>query len=310
MKRSATQIINDNDVLILDDDIFMMDNIGNRRFIVIIGMFRRKYLEAIYRGDKDESEQIVKNIVDSICNKAVPNGHFFQCDKKRRGWYDIGNGELVYQKVRISLLDNISRIQGSNNVPSLSTMKANKPAGKNYYSNGRPDNYSDNQNEKEAINLGDRRFEVKDPLLLDSMSNLTRRRIITAKIRRNHNKKAVIKDNVNYYSSTKKANKNLIKSKTTEKASKGTKKRTLANKITNEKVSRAKHESMINPSSHHQDQLHLHLIDETSHFAIIDERHKYNDHIDIHDEIGEILAENNSSMTFDLDHIFSDDEEE
>ena len=247
-KRSEPQIIKNNDISIVDDDVFTINNIGNKRFIAIIGMFRRKYLDALYGGDKDGAEQIVKIIIDGIRNKAVPNGCFFEYDE-RGGWKDIGNGELAHQKVRISLLDNISRIKGNSIIPSLSFTTPNKSFAKREKTIS-TDSRSDDQNGNESINLGDDRFAVKDPYLLDNMSNLTRRRIITDKIRRNHNKKAVIKDDYNNYSSLCKASKIAVERNAKELTPKGTKKRTSAKKNIPEKISRDRDKNIFQLDPH------------------------------------------------------------
>ena len=337
VKKSTPQIINNNDVLIIEDDIFMVDNIGNKRFIVIIGIFRKNYMAAIYRGDKDESKQIVRTIVDGICDKAVPNGHFFEYDETKGIWCDLGNEELARQKVRISLLDNMPRIKSNSN-NTLSKNAATKSEAKSGQTSFSIDNYFSNQSKKDSINLSDPRFEVKDTILLNNMCKLTKRRIITAKIRRTHTKKAVLKDNCYYYPNYNKMGKRYSKRSMKGQTPEGTKNSAPANINTRRNVSKVRHENIDQSNTYCPRQFNtllngkVNYIDRTKRVLNVekkstkiekrveiksiptiahikgDKKEDYTaDHLDIHAEIEEILGQNESMI--DFQQLFSDDDD-
>ena len=58
--------------------------VGNRRFRVLLSLYRQRYLQADMFGDEYEMYQITQDVLDTVSNKCVPNGRFFQqcCDNR------------------------------------------------------------------------------------------------------------------------------------------------------------------------------------------------------------------------------------
>jgi hypothetical protein len=54
------------------------NQVGNMRFLVLLSLFRQKYLKAAERGDKEECESIAQELMDTVTRKCVPKGRFYE----------------------------------------------------------------------------------------------------------------------------------------------------------------------------------------------------------------------------------------
>jgi len=58
------------------------NHVGNMRFLVLLSLFRQRYLQADGRGDEDKCKCIAQELMDTVTRKCVPNGRFYEqlCD--------------------------------------------------------------------------------------------------------------------------------------------------------------------------------------------------------------------------------------
>lgn len=61
-------------------------HVGNRRFLVLLSIFRQRYMQASMFGHEDECLGIAQEVVDTVCNKCEPHGRFFQKGRDNH-WY-------------------------------------------------------------------------------------------------------------------------------------------------------------------------------------------------------------------------------
>ncbi|KAL7529546.1 hypothetical protein ACHAWF_003020 [Thalassiosira exigua] len=52
-------------------------HVGNCRFTVLLSLFRQRYMQAYMLGEADECIEIAHEILETVCNKCIPNGRFF-----------------------------------------------------------------------------------------------------------------------------------------------------------------------------------------------------------------------------------------
>eukprot|EP00581_Thalassiosira_minuscula_P014014 CAMPEP_0183717164 /NCGR_PEP_ID=MMETSP0737-20130205/10851_1 /TAXON_ID=385413 /ORGANISM="Thalassiosira miniscula, Strain CCMP1093" /LENGTH=312 /DNA_ID=CAMNT_0025946551 /DNA_START=80 /DNA_END=1021 /DNA_ORIENTATION=+ len=69
------------------------NHVGNQRFRVLLNIFRQRYLQAVMFGHEHECKSIARDVYDTLCNRCVPNGRFFEkgCDDR---WHQIGYDSL------------------------------------------------------------------------------------------------------------------------------------------------------------------------------------------------------------------------
>lgn len=60
------------------------NHIGNQRFAVLLSLFRQRYLQANLLGDEYECLNIAQEVMETVCDKCVPNGRFFEQGRDNR----------------------------------------------------------------------------------------------------------------------------------------------------------------------------------------------------------------------------------
>lgn len=68
------------------------NHVGNQRFRVLLSISRQRYLQADLFGHEHDCVSIVEEVLETVCNKCVPNGRFFE--KLGNQWKKIGHGSL------------------------------------------------------------------------------------------------------------------------------------------------------------------------------------------------------------------------
>ncbi|KAL7542076.1 hypothetical protein ACHAXR_011489 [Thalassiosira sp. AJA248-18] len=58
--------------------------VGNKRFQVLLSLFRQKYLQADLFGDEYQCASIAQDLLKTVCDKCVPNGRFFVQGRNNR----------------------------------------------------------------------------------------------------------------------------------------------------------------------------------------------------------------------------------
>ena len=48
------------------------------RFLVLLSLFRQRYLQADEHGDEEECKCIAQELMDTVTRKCVPNGRFYE----------------------------------------------------------------------------------------------------------------------------------------------------------------------------------------------------------------------------------------
>mmetsp|Transcript_3583 Transcript_3583/g.6553 ORF Transcript_3583/g.6553 Transcript_3583/m.6553 type:complete len:319 (-) Transcript_3583:29-985(-) len=69
------------------------NHVGNQRFRVLLSIFRQKYLQANLFGHEYECISIAQEVLETVCNKCVPNGRFFGKGRDNR-WQQFGRDSL------------------------------------------------------------------------------------------------------------------------------------------------------------------------------------------------------------------------
>ena len=54
------------------------NHVGNMRFLVLLSLFRQRYLRADEHGDEEECKCIAQELMDTVTRKCVPNGRFYE----------------------------------------------------------------------------------------------------------------------------------------------------------------------------------------------------------------------------------------
>mmetsp|Transcript_21624 Transcript_21624/g.38737 ORF Transcript_21624/g.38737 Transcript_21624/m.38737 type:complete len:316 (+) Transcript_21624:231-1178(+) len=54
------------------------NHVGNQRFLVLLSLFRQRYLQADLFGHKYDCLSIAQEVFETVCHKCVPNGRFFE----------------------------------------------------------------------------------------------------------------------------------------------------------------------------------------------------------------------------------------
>jgi hypothetical protein len=66
----------------------LIDYVGNRRFMVLLNIYRPKYSHADVQGDEAECARIALEIVNTVCQQCVPQGKFFLRDLNN-AWHQL-----------------------------------------------------------------------------------------------------------------------------------------------------------------------------------------------------------------------------
>ena len=53
-------------------------HVGNHRFQILLSLFRQRYLQADANGDEKQCKSIAQEVIDTLYNKCVPNGRFYE----------------------------------------------------------------------------------------------------------------------------------------------------------------------------------------------------------------------------------------
>lgn len=168
---------------------FAYSYVGNRRFEIMLQIYRKQFSHAMERGDERSCLNILVNIVDTICHKVIPNGRFLEYSYKFDIWYDVGDGEIARMRVRKGLMGYLS-----NRIPDFCESKHKKPIMKisqqeKYRIVNLLRNFEKGDN-KDHVDLNDDRFLVNDTTLLANIK-LPRGRRISSKIKRTVGEKAI-----------------------------------------------------------------------------------------------------------------------
>src|SRR6056300_483235 len=78
-----------------DGCLLTIDHAGNYRFLVLISLFRQRYLDAVERSDVAECESIALEIIHTVRFKCAPNGRFFYQDLKSNRWLKIDDDDTI-----------------------------------------------------------------------------------------------------------------------------------------------------------------------------------------------------------------------
>jgi len=54
------------------------NHVGNQRFLVLLSLFRQRYLQADLFGHEYDCISIAQEVLETVCHKCVPNGRFFE----------------------------------------------------------------------------------------------------------------------------------------------------------------------------------------------------------------------------------------
>jgi hypothetical protein len=77
-------------------------HIGNNRFYIKLSIFRQKFMEAFHLGNRDVCNEILKQIINSVCYSDPP-GRFLECNHYNEGWTDIGKGSATMRTIEAAL---------------------------------------------------------------------------------------------------------------------------------------------------------------------------------------------------------------
>ena len=69
------------------------NHVGNQRFRVLLSISRQRYLQAGMFGHEYECISIAQEVFETVCNKCVPNGRFFEKGRDNR-WQQLGRDSL------------------------------------------------------------------------------------------------------------------------------------------------------------------------------------------------------------------------
>lgn len=136
------------------------DHVGNRRFQVLLNIYRPIFLDAKKRSDEEECKRISLLIVDTIYHQCVPNGQLFI--KKnisinvKEEWQRIAP-ENATAIVRLGLGRLIKH-----HLPSIDKIKKSKQARVMAVKKAREVKAHNEAIAKANVNLSDERFKVKN----------------------------------------------------------------------------------------------------------------------------------------------------
>ena len=65
---------------------FAYSHVGNRRFVVMLQIYRKQFLQELKKGNEEECRKILVNIVQTVCHKIIPNGRFLEYNVKCHMW--------------------------------------------------------------------------------------------------------------------------------------------------------------------------------------------------------------------------------
>ena len=70
------------------------NHVGNQRFLVLLSIFRQRYMQESMFGHEDECLSIAQEVVDTVCNKCEPHGRFFQKGRDNHWYPQLGQDSL------------------------------------------------------------------------------------------------------------------------------------------------------------------------------------------------------------------------
>lgn len=82
-----------------DPEYTLINYIGNRRFLVLINMYRPRYIAAAEQNDQLECLRTVVDIIKTVRQKCEPNGRFLQQDANCRQWLEIDDLAILVKIV-------------------------------------------------------------------------------------------------------------------------------------------------------------------------------------------------------------------
>ena len=93
-----------------DLEYTLINHVGNRRFLVLLRIYRQRYIEADEQGDQVECLRIMFDIIKTIRQQCQPNGRFFQFQQVtgRNQWFEIDELTTLIRIVRDQLTKNVS----------------------------------------------------------------------------------------------------------------------------------------------------------------------------------------------------------
>ena len=82
-----------------DSEYTLINHVGNRRFLVLINIYRPRYIAAYEQDDQVECMRIVLEIIKTIRQQCEPNGRFLQQDANSNQWLEIDEVAILVRIV-------------------------------------------------------------------------------------------------------------------------------------------------------------------------------------------------------------------
>lgn len=82
-----------------DSEYTLINHVGNRRFLVLINIYRPRYIAAAEQDDQGECLRIVLEIIKTIRQQCEPNGRFLQQDANSTQWLEIDEVAILVRIV-------------------------------------------------------------------------------------------------------------------------------------------------------------------------------------------------------------------
>ena len=80
--------------------------VGNRRFMVLLAIYRPRYLQAAEKGNEDECKRIALEIINTVCQQCSPQGRFFHHDDVNDDtWHQIEDESTLVTAVQCAIKD-------------------------------------------------------------------------------------------------------------------------------------------------------------------------------------------------------------
>ena len=86
----------------------LINHVGNRRFLVLLNIYRPRYFEANEQGDEAECKRIALDIVKTVSQQCVPHGRFLQQDANNSNqWHEIDEVASLVRIVEGQITKNV-----------------------------------------------------------------------------------------------------------------------------------------------------------------------------------------------------------
>ena len=95
-----------------ESEYTLINHVGSRRFLVFLGIYRQRYIDADERGDHAVCLRIVLDIIKTIRQQCQPNGRFLQQGSDRNEWFEIGEVATLVCIVSDQLTKNVCSLAG------------------------------------------------------------------------------------------------------------------------------------------------------------------------------------------------------